>query len=526
MKAKQIIKCRMCGTDCKSIGLSSHLKHKHGGMKVSDYIGKFGDFRINTKKSQRLKVGKELFECKVCNDGITYTSTALSFHLKKQHGVTKEDYILKFLLNGVEPTCECGCKTKTKIKSFSKPHATKYCSGHNKSTLGYKFSEESKKKMSETAIGRRNKYRELGIKPAIHQRKFIFERVFGDIQSFKNKLKEKNVEFLSSLEEIYQDGLQLKFLCLETKKEFSQTSLEVISPYIEKPKSKYQCEIVEFIKKLIPNEEIVENTQKILDDRKEIDVYIPSMKLGIEFNGLYYHSEIFGKKDKNYHLWKTENAASKGLRLIHIFEDEWKNKKEIVKKKLRSIIGSLDKKIFARQCTIKDISPTEKNKFLNQYHIQGTDRSDKKYGLFHGNELVAVMTFSRPNIVKGAKKTDEFVELSRYATKYTVVGGASKLLSNFIKTSAPKKIITYADRRWSSLNNMYEKLGFKYTSNTPVNYFYLDGSGERLHRYNFTKYKIIERGGDVNKSEWENMKFFGYDRIWDCGHFRYELIPS
>jgi hypothetical protein len=523
MKTKQLIKCSICDKVSSSIGLSSHLKYKHDGMKVSEYIARFGDFRINSKKSQELKGGKELFDCKVCNDGIRYTKTALSFHLIKKHQMSKEDYILKNLLDGVAPTCKCGCNAKTKINSFSAPHASEYCSGHNKSTLGYKFSDESKQKMSEVAIGRRNKYRELGIKPSIHQRKFIFERVFGNIQNFLEKLKEKDVKLLSSPDEIYHDGRPLKFQCLKTNSEFSQTSLEVISPFIEKTKSKQQDELVEFIKNLIPNTSVVENTQKVLDNRKEIDVYIPSLWLGIEFDGLYYHSENFGKKNKNYHLWKTENAASKGIRLIHIFEDEWRDKKEIVKRKIKSIIGVPDKKIYARHCEIKSISPTEKNKFLIEHHIQGTDKSDKKYGLFYLGEMVAVMTFSKPNIVKGAKKSDNFVELSRYATKYTVVGGAGKLLANFIREHLPKKIVTYADRRWSSTNNMYEKLGFSYTSNTPVNYFYLDGSGERLHRYNFTKYKIVQSGGDVNKSEWDNMKFLGYDRIWDCGHYRYEM---
>jgi hypothetical protein len=48
----------------------------------------------------------------------------------------------------------------------------------------------------------------------------------------------------------------------------------------------------------------------------------------------------------------------------------------------------------------------------------------------------------------------------------------------------------------------------------------------RLHRYNFTKYKIIKMGGYPDKSEWENMKIMGYDRIWDCGHLKYEMnIP-
>ena len=55
----------------------------------------------------------------------------------------------------------------------------------------------------------------------------------------------------------------------------------------------------------------------------EIDIYLPDYKLGIEFNGDYYHSSAF--KDKYYHQHKSLLAISKGINLVHIWEHEWNN---------------------------------------------------------------------------------------------------------------------------------------------------------------------------------------------------------
>lgn len=521
----QSITCQICNEPHPSNGIHSHLKYKHNGMTTTRYIELYGDFRVNTKKAESLKEGKALYKCVVCNDLKTYTSTALSFHLKKEHELDKEEYILKYLLNGEQRFCKCGCNTHTKILWYHSPHTREYVSGHNKSTLGKVFSKESKEKMSISAIARLNKHSTQGTKPVIWTRKCVFERVYGDLSTYQTRMKERNITCLSSFEEICTDGIPLKFLCDVTKKPFEQISLDAVSPHSEKLKSAAQQELLNFVKSILPDDEILENTQKVLDNRKEIDIYIPSKKLGIEYNGLYYHSEISGKKDKYYHLWKTENAIEKGIKLVQIFEDEWINKNEIIKSKLKTLLGVInEKRIFARKCTVREISPEEKNMFLDTYHIQGADKSNTKLGLFFKDELVAVMTFSKPNVTKGKSK-ENFIELGRYATKFNVIGGAGKLLAHFKNYCKHGKIITYADRRWTSESeNLYTKLGFRFLKKTQPNYFYTNGTQTRLHRFNFTKGKLLELGHSKDKSEWQIMQEIGYDRIWDCGHFKYEMV--
>lgn len=91
---------------------------------------------------------------------------------------------------------------------------------------------------------------------------------------------------------------------------------------------KMEQDVTEFIKKYENNFSLIKNDRKILNG-KEIDIYIPELKLGIEFNGDYWHSNVY--KISNYHLNKTLLAESKGIRLIHIWEHEWLQNKGFIK---------------------------------------------------------------------------------------------------------------------------------------------------------------------------------------------------
>jgi hypothetical protein len=184
-------------------------------------------------------------------------------------------------------------------------------------------------------------------------------------------------------------------------------------------------------------------------------------------------------------------------------------------------------KVFARKCDVRKIPNSESNMFLEKTHIQGGVNSSYCYGAYFNDELISVMTFSLPRINMGnkIKKAGEY-ELVRFSTsnKYRVIGVAGKLLRFFINETNPTRIISYADRRWTNkFNNLYDKLGFVLISETDPNYWYVK-KYKREYRFNFTKQKLVKMGHDVNKTEREIMKESGYDRIWDCGHLKYEML--
>ena len=279
--------------------------------------------------------------------------------------------------------------------------------------------------------------------------------------------------------------------------------------------SKAEDEIIQFLKSYINTVQRYK-----MSNKKEIDILLPALNIGIEYNGLRWHSEQFGK-DKNYHIEKTLQAEREGIRLIHIFEDEWLFKKEIVKSRLLNLIGKTPNKIYARKCEIREISYKESSKFLETNHIQGNVVSKYRIGLFYNNELVSLMTFGGLRRNLGSKSEDGKYELLRFCNKLNtnVVGGASKMLSYFEKNYNPKEIISYADKRWSN-GNLYYQLGFEFINNSSPNYFYVNNN-KRENRFKYRKSELIKMGFDKNKTEKQIMEEQGFHRIYDCGTLKF-----
>jgi len=258
--------------------------------------------------------------------------------------------------------------------------------------------------------------------------------------------------------------------------------------------------------------------------KKEIDIYIDELKIGIEYNGIYWHSELF--LNNNYHVEKTDYMASNGIKLYHIFEDEWLYKQEITKSLLKAKLGIIGNKIYARKCEIKEITSEMSEKFLNENHLQGYINSSIRIGLFYDNNLVSIMTFSKEKRKKKKNKYIDEYELVRFANKLDtiVIGGASKLLKYFIKKYNPKVISTFADRRYST-GNLYQELGFEFKYVIEPNYWYFNKKDKiRQHRFNFRKRILLKHGFDNNKTEHEIMLERGYLRIYDCGNLKYEMV--
>lgn len=266
----------------------------------------------------------------------------------------------------------------------------------------------------------------------------------------------------------------------------------------------------EYIKSLLSCE-VIFNTRDVITPY-ELDIYIPSHNIAIEFNGLYHHNELY--KSSDYHLNKTIMCAEKSIKLIHIYEDDWKYKQDIVKSRLKSLFGNTTK-IYARKCYIEELSNKQAIEFLDDNHIQGHCVSKYRYGLFFDGQLVSIMTFGKSRFESNT------IELLRYCNKLntTVVGGASKLFKYFIKTNAINRIVSYADRSWSN-GNMYEKIGFTFNSTTLPNYYYVVGD-IRENRIKYQKHKLVKCGYDSNKTEHEIMLDRGLYRIYDSGNLKY-----
>jgi hypothetical protein len=278
---------------------------------------------------------------------------------------------------------------------------------------------------------------------------------------------------------------------------------------LEISKSYFENEIKSFFD--ILGLSYIQGSRKIIPPQ-EIDFVINN--ISIECNGTYWHSELMGK-DKKYHINKTINANNAGYHMIHIWEHDWRNKRDLIQSRLKSIFG-LNEKIYARKTNIIELKNNISKAFLNENHIQGYCSSSISYGLEYENEIVAIMTFGKSRFNKNAQ-----YELLRYCSKknYNVIGGAGKLFNNFIKTNNPDNIISYSDKSWNT-GNLYKSLGFVFSHTSPPSYKYTKNGVMIYNRINFQKHKLSEKLEiyDNEKTEWENMIINGYDRIWDCGN--------
>jgi len=281
--------------------------------------------------------------------------------------------------------------------------------------------------------------------------------------------------------------------------------------------SKPHQEIVNYINSL-SNYQVEINNRKVISNT-ELDIWIPSKRLAIEYNGLFWHSynTIETTKERQYHKRKSELCDEKGIDLFQIWEHEWTYQKELIKSMIKSKLD-LNNKIYALDCKIVILDKRTFNEFLKNNHMQNNILSSIRYGLTYNNELVYVAGLAKHvkyewklNVFSNKKHTD-------------VVNGIDKLLNHFIKNNNPKSIMAYDNRNYNN-KTVYDRLGFKLLEKTYPEYYYTK-NGIVYTNLQFKKNKLKNKlkNFDQSLSEAKNMFNNGYRRFWDAGKLRYALI--
>lgn len=254
----------------------------------------------------------------------------------------------------------------------------------------------------------------------------------------------------------------------------------------------------------------------------EIDSYIEDKKLGFEYNGVTFHSSNHSTYAISYnkHQQKSLFMAGHGVKLVHVWEDIWITKRDIVMSFMNNQLGK-STKIYARKCVIKAVSPKEALEFQNNTHMQGGKYSKVNLGLFLDNELVSVLSINTHPKYQW--------EIDRFSTKlgYYVVGGFSKLLKYFESTYKPNSLFTYADIDLNNIpeNSVYYKSGFTFMGITPPSYWYINPKTMTRHsRHSMQKHKLKERFPDIytdEKTETQIMTEAKYLKCHDSGNFKF-----
>lgn len=269
-----------------------------------------------------------------------------------------------------------------------------------------------------------------------------------------------------------------------------------------------EMQVFEYVKSLCPD--AVQSSRKLLGNRQEIDIYIPSLKIGIEFNGLFWHNE---KLDVpvDYHQRKTDAAKSVGIRLVHIWSDEWSNRPKVVKGYLRQLLGAEHRRINARDCVVSETTGSECRAFLDENHIQGF-KGGSGVSLSYQGEIVAAAIVS--------KNPKGEMELARWCVKMDtrVVGGFQKVLSRL-----PENLVSFCDTA-KHTGEGYLKAGWIQIGRAQLTIWLTDGK-VRKSRMHFKKQDLAKLGA-VGETEKEMAESIGFYRIGGCEQLKFQWLPK
>jgi hypothetical protein len=300
-------------------------------------------------------------------------------------------------------------------------------------------------------------------------------------------------------------------------------TLDTFCSHMKQPTgSKEETQVLEFLQTINSDFQ-----SKRFGKDYQIDCYSESLKLGVEYNGLYWHSvnglkkgrPHFSNKDLvDYHLNKTKYFENLGIRIIHIWEHEWRDRKEQVKDFLKSACGANENKIGARKCEFKEVTGQECRKFLDDTHIQGGSRHVLfALGCFYNDTLIGVCSFGRHH-----RKSD-VVTLNRFAClpNYTVSGFLSKA-SKIAFNKFNRPIISWADFSKSQARG-YISAGWAVEELLKPDYFYFDPKTQEVKSKQSRKKGIVKT--PIGMTEKQHSEIDGLVRIYDCGKIRLIYNP-
>ena len=516
--------CKECNTRYKRIpnefkrGQSSKCK-KCSGNELKDLAGKtFGDYRVieyignhywkcectscNTIRnvtSQKLTIDN-VTKCVNCSNkekGQKVLEDTIALLMNKSFGNLK---VIGYNYDTHKYKCECQCKDKNIIEVTR----SNLKDGHIQS-CGCISNELRRNTML-------NRYGDIASKRVYNPRDY------KDIEALEDKEKfiQRYEELVSKIGRIPKSiDIALEFdittaIALKYAHDYGvevDTDTGVASSYEED------------ICTILGENNIIRHNRSIIQPQ-ELDIYIPDKRTAIEFNGSYWHSTEY--LDKYYHQKKTLDCAKKGVRLIHIFEHEWKDNNTQIKiiQLLKHIVSKDYIQIRAHKLNIKSVDAYECKQFLDKYHIQNNAFSEVRIGLYDDNNaLYSIMTFGKPRFTNAYE-----YELVRFCTKpgYKIYGAASKLFNHFIDKYRPKSIVTYCDITKFS-GNTYSKIGFTCSINdiTEPNYCWVNSNLEVLSRYQTQKHKLIKKGiGTKEQTENEIMSNLGYYKVYNSGNLK------
>lgn len=348
------------------------------------------------------------------------------------------------------------------------------------------------------------------------------EAQFNQYQLFLNS-PESYLSSLSSKKTIYQLSQLFGIHTTTMGQYINKLDLQ---PFISYEMSNMENAVIDFIYTL--GVDIVRHDRKTIRP-KELDIWIPEYRVGIECNPTSSHNSSKSMYDRSepleytYHQTKTDMCEAQGVRLIHLFGYEWKHKRLIMESILRNALGKNARRIYARKCELREVSYSDSKEFLTSNHRQGFANSSVRLGLYYQDELVSLMTFGKIRRTIGTNKDVDGWELVRFCNTLntSVVGGASKLFKHFVDTYHPENVISFSDRAHTS-GKLYETLGFTEKRRSSPGYVWVDELTDiaynrvNAQKHNLKKF-LNDDTVDLSETETQIMEEHGFVKVYDSG---------
>lgn len=442
------------------------------------------------------------------------------------------------------------CDARIQAKAYKKRHQQKTAS--EKAVIAENISKGRKKaqpnieKTNIELYGVKNVFQNSDIKNTIRDSHLAKRQVVHPMQdaevsakareTFKRNYVSANPNSIIAVlrndafwEELSKEGDSIADVCLKYGISSKDTTTMISRPEFRDkyyrtytfPKNQKQNELTKLIEQT--GLQVIRNS-KILGSL-ELDIFVPRLRFAVEFNGNYWHSEsCLGKSAKMKHRNKTDLCLSKGIRLLHVFEHQWDERKMQIMNLIKSILGINANRIAARKCLV---TYDKASYFINDNHIQGDCPSIRYFNLVHDRQIIASMTASNHHRQNTDKKT---VVLSRlcFLDNTTVQGGSSKLFSKFVAWAREQKyerIISWSDNCLTN-GDIYRVLGFDLDREYGPDYFYWDIKAHRYHSKQSQQKRATNCPPGITEREWAMQR--NLYRIWDAGKktWVYNLCPN
>lgn len=266
---------------------------------------------------------------------------------------------------------------------------------------------------------------------------------------------------------------------------------------------------------------------------KELDIYAPWAGVAVEYCGEYWHAASSAddeRKDRTRHLDKHRACEAAGIRLLTVYESEWLSRPFAIRRLIRNALGKARGRVMARKCTVEAVGNAEAAAFFERYHPQGGAGWGQTYGLRYNGKLVACMRFAFGANDRGANAERAWT-LTRYATRVSVPGGASRLFAAFLEDCGPESVKSFSDNRYFT-GRMYEQLGFVLEEETGPDYQVYHPKTGLLAKTAWQRKNIPARIRDIGahetfnpatdpRSERDMTYLLGAQRMFDCGKKRW-----